>query len=202
MQSWFINLAEWNVSWLSHPWAHLSAAKNPAAEVIAAKPGSGKWGDILRGDPHASQRTHTHTDPVHPGGTAITGKHIRRAMLYRGCSEANMSASTAAQRCRGGRGHVQAGHGPQAQARQTGLWPQALSTVCPGPTSTPLSQLSSKLSCFVAFPIANSHPSLGIGGAIPLSSGCQLARVKSPFACFPIIASASLPDFSSTQCYL
>lgn len=61
MQSWFINLAEWNVSWLSHPWAHLSAAKNPAAEVIAAKPGSGKWGDILRGDPHASQRTHTHT---------------------------------------------------------------------------------------------------------------------------------------------
>ena len=66
----------------------------------------------------------------------------------------------------------------------------------------PWSHLSSKLSCFVAFPIANSHPSLGIGGAIPLSPGCQLARVKSPFACFPIIASASLPDFSSTQCYL
>lgn len=30
-QSVFINLAEWNVSWLSHPQAHLSAAKEPAA---------------------------------------------------------------------------------------------------------------------------------------------------------------------------
>lgn len=148
---------------------------------------------------HPPHTQPAHTDPTHPGGSATTGKHIRRAMLYHGCSQANMSANTAAQQCRGRRGHVQAGHGPQAQARQTGLCLQALSTLCPVPTSTPWSQLSPF--CLVPFSFTSSCPFLETSVAIssPLGVPC---RSDISLCLIPIVALASLPDFSSTQGYL
>lgn len=187
-----INLAEWNVSWLSYPQAHLPAAKDPAAQVLAAKPGSGRW-DILRRGSHASQQAHT--DPAHPGGAATTGKHVRRVMLYHSCSQANMSASTAAQQCRGVQGHVQAGHGPQAQARQTGFWSQALSTFPTVRTAIAVSFL------LCAFPHLQVLSILGNRCRF-LLPWAPLARVTSPFACVPVIALVSLPNFPTIQGYL
>lgn len=126
--------------------------------------------------------THTQTQPTQeelpPPASTSGGPCCTMGAARQTCRPALLSS-------RGGRGHVQAGHGPQAKARQTGLWLQALSTVYPVPTSTPLSLLSPF--CFVPFPISKSCPSLGKGGDIPPPLGAigksEITLCVCPYHC-------------------